>query len=82
MRWCREAQAAQAPLLFKVLMDLRGIPAHLWDIDIAQRIVKSSPLIIQAAPASISMCNMKTFTVVAWCIDPDLIAEQVVLVVS
>jgi hypothetical protein len=81
LRWHPEARAASAPLCFKVLLDLRGIPAHLWGVETARCVVRSSSLITQVAPASISRRDMRTFTVVAWCIDLDLIPDQVVLVV-
>ncbi|CAL4891874.1 unnamed protein product [Urochloa decumbens] len=81
MRWRREARAVAAPLQYKVILDMRGIPAHLWEVDIAQRIVGSSCLIIQAAPDVSSKRNMRTFTVAAWAVDPDLVPTEVVLVV-
>jgi hypothetical protein len=81
MRWWPEARASVAPMLFKVLLDLRGIPAHLWDLEIAQCVIRSSSLIIQAALVALSKRDMKTFAVVSWCIDPDPIPEQVVLVI-
>jgi hypothetical protein len=79
-RWSQLMRGC-APLRFKVLLDLRGIPAHLWGVETAQCVVRSSSLITQVAPASISRRDMRTFTVVAWCIDLDLIPDQVVLVV-
>jgi hypothetical protein len=66
MRWRPKARASVAPMLFKVLLDLRGIPAHLWDLEIAQCVIRSSSLIIQAALVALSKCDMKTFAVVAW----------------
>ncbi|CAL4898611.1 unnamed protein product [Urochloa decumbens] len=80
-RWRREARAVSTPLLFKVLLELRGVPAHLWEVDIAQRIVGASCLIIQAAPETTSRRDMQVFTVAAWAVDPDLVARNVVLVV-
>ncbi|CAO2185742.1 unnamed protein product [Urochloa humidicola] len=80
-RWRREARANASPLLFKVLLELRVVPAHLWEVDIAQRIVGSSCLIIQAAPEVTSRRNMRVFTVAAWAVDPDLVSRNVVLVV-
>jgi hypothetical protein len=69
-------------MLYKVLLDLVGIPGHLWDVDTAHKIVQSSSLVIQTTPTTLSMRDMRTSTIVAWCIDPILVPEQVVLVVS
>jgi hypothetical protein len=81
MRWRSEARASVVPMLYKVLLDPVGIPVHPWDMDTTQKIVQSSSLVIQAAPTTLSMRGMRTFTVVTWCIDPILVSEQVVLVV-
>ncbi|CAL5033832.1 unnamed protein product [Urochloa decumbens] len=80
-RWRWEARAVSEPMLFKVLLDMKGIPGHLWELDVAQRIVGSSCLIIQAAPDVESRRNMRTFTVAAWAAHPDLIPEEVVVIV-
>ncbi|CAL4948394.1 unnamed protein product [Urochloa decumbens] len=80
-RWRREAMASFEPLLFKVLLDMKGIPGHLWESEVAQRIVGSSCLIIQTVPDVASRRNMRTFTVAAWAVHPDLIPQEVVIVV-
>ncbi|CAL5044434.1 unnamed protein product [Urochloa decumbens] len=80
-RWRREACAVSEPLQFKVLLDMKGIPGHLWEVDVAQRIVGTSCSIIQAAPDVETRRNMRTFTVAAWAVHPDLIPEEVVVIV-
>ena len=74
-RWRRESTASAGPLRFKVLIGMTGIPAHLWDISAAERILGSSCAKLEAAASTVAMDDLRQFFVSAWCIHPDLVPQ-------
>jgi hypothetical protein len=51
-RWTRQAGARFDPLRFKVLLALENIPAHLWSVQMVQKIIGSTCLVFELALAS------------------------------
>lgn len=69
----RQSMAASGPLWFKVLLGLRGIPAHLCNVDTAERILGSSCANIAEAPQMTTREDLHEFFVAGWCIRPRFI---------
>ncbi|CAL4994760.1 unnamed protein product [Urochloa decumbens] len=75
-RWRRQAMASWAPLRFKVLVELKGIPAHARSIDTAQIALGSACSGLVLAPEELAGNNLRYLYVAAWCIHPDLIPQE------
>ncbi|KAJ1274165.1 hypothetical protein BS78_05G041900 [Paspalum vaginatum] len=71
--WLRLSMATPDKMRFKVLLVLRGIPAHAWSLDSAQRVLGSSCAGLEAARETIDKVDLKHFVVAAWCAHPHLI---------
>ena len=49
-RWRRQSMASAGALCYKVLIAMRGMPAHIWNTDAAKRILGSSCARLDEAP--------------------------------
>lgn len=58
--------ASAGSLKHRVLLGIKGMPAHLWGLSSAERILGSSCASIEPAPA----------TVAAWCVHPSFIPQE------
>lgn len=79
--WTRQLHATSIPMLFKVLVALENLPAHVWSLEAAQTILGSSCSMIQLALETAEKTDMSKFWVTAWCLDPDLIPKEKTVVI-
>lgn len=71
-----------ASLHFRVLIELRGIPAHAWNVNTSQIILGSACFDLVEAPTHIDRNNNSAILfVVCWCMHPDLVPmEKLILI--
>ncbi|KAJ1284146.1 hypothetical protein BS78_03G182300, partial [Paspalum vaginatum] len=72
-RWLWVFQASLEAMRFRVLLVLRGIPAHAWCLDTAQRVLASSCVGIELARDTANKSDLRRFVLAAWCLDPAFI---------
>lgn len=73
--------ATAGPFRFRVLLAMRGIPAHLWSLGAAQRILGPSCTGLELASVTANQENMEEYLVAAWCIHPDFIPAEMIVAV-
>jgi hypothetical protein len=76
-RWRRFAAADAESMRYRVLVELRGIPAHAWSVETALGDACACP---EPTSATVARENLRRFQVAVWCIDPDLIPNNVVTI--
>ncbi|CAD6246221.1 unnamed protein product [Miscanthus lutarioriparius] len=79
LRWCRwrrQSMATSGSLKYKVLIGLKGMPAHIRGIHSTQRILGTSCANLVPAPASAAGEDLREFVVAAWCVHPDFIPHE------
>ena len=79
--WLRQSMASTDAMLFRVLVDLRGIPAHAWMLSTAERILGVACNSLIPTPETVAKEDLSCYRVVAWCVDPGLIPVEVDLLV-
>lgn len=77
MRWTRFIQASVASLSLSVEVELRGIPAHAWDLTTAEVLLDELCWIDGVHPSNADHCDV--FMVKAWCSDPALFPPEMTL---
>jgi hypothetical protein len=77
MRWTRFLHATAASLLVAVEINLRGIPAHAWELATAALLLNDHCSISEIHPATLDRRDV--FTVIAWCSHPGLIPPELEL---
>ena len=68
MRWSRFLGSSASSLPSRVEVDLRGIPAHAWDLDTAAQLLDDWCLPCDVHP--MTAIQRKTFRLAAWCSNP------------
>lgn len=54
--------------------------AHLWSTEVVQRIVGSSCAELVEAPVTAAREDLRGYFVAAWCVHPDLVPEEEIIV--
>jgi hypothetical protein len=80
-RWRRQALASAENLYYRVTVAVRGLPAHTWHLSTVRQLLSPACSNLQPTPATLSKEDLRRFTVVAWCIHPDLIPREKVMYV-
>jgi len=70
MRWSRLAGASGRSLPWLVDLELRGIPAHVWETSTVEQFLSPLACIQQVHPETVSLTDLSTFRCSAWCKDP------------
>ena len=78
--WTRQSSATVGSMLFRVLLELKGILTHAWRLSTAEHILSSSCSTLVPTLATVALEDLGCFCVVAWCIHPDLIPAEVSLI--
>jgi hypothetical protein len=60
---------------------LQGIPSHLSNVEVAQRILGPACAGLEPAQATASQDNMSEYFVAAWCVHRDMIPMEVIVAV-
>ncbi|CAN6237908.1 unnamed protein product [Urochloa humidicola] len=80
-RWRRQSMGNLTSLRFKILVELRGIPAHARNVNTAQIILGSACSNLTEAPPHIAGNDRRSLFVAAWCIHPNLVpTEKMILI--
>nr|XP_034569332.1 uncharacterized protein LOC117833844 [Setaria viridis] len=68
--WKRLVRAETRTLLFRVSIELEGVPAHAWSMRTARKILSSSYWIERVEPATEERSDLTKMRVMAWTDDP------------
>lgn len=80
-RWRRQLMASTGPLEFHVLIEIRNLPAHVWNLDTVASMLSSSCTDLKPTPETLSGSDLRHFRLLAWTPDPELIPIGKILVV-
>ncbi|XP_066350825.1 uncharacterized protein [Miscanthus floridulus] len=69
-RWSRLAGASGRTLPWLVDLELRGIPAHVWETSTVEQFLNPLACIQQVHPETLGLVNLASFRCSAWCMDP------------
>jgi hypothetical protein len=73
--------ASAEALRYKVLLGLRGMSAHIWDVSYAERILGSSCAKPKEAPQTVIRDDLWEYFVVAWCVYPRFIPHEKIVTI-
>lgn len=80
-RWRRQSLASAGAMRHKVLIAMKGMPAHTWDVSTAERILCSSCARLEEAPQTVARDDLREYFVAAWCIHPRFIPQQKIIAI-
>jgi hypothetical protein len=83
-RWSRLSSANAASFTFRVLVGIKGVPAHALSTAVAQQLLGSSCAQVELASADddgVDVEDGRELFVAAWCLHPLLVPEQKLLVI-
>ncbi|RLM84911.1 hypothetical protein C2845_PM04G26310 [Panicum miliaceum] len=72
-RWQRFSSASADSMFFRVLVELRGIPAHAWSVESAWSALGAACTCPEPTPDTVARRDLRRFQAAVWCSDPDLI---------
>jgi len=78
-RWNRLATADGDSMCYRVLLEIRGFPAHAWSATTAQIILGDACAAPEPTPTTTASADFRCFQTVVWCSDPDLIPNEAVV---
>jgi len=78
-RWSRLTMAEHDHMRCRVLLEIRGIPAHAWSAATAQLILGDACSGPVPTPTTTARADSRRFQATVWCSDPDLIPNKVVI---
>ncbi|RLN18922.1 hypothetical protein C2845_PM02G17040 [Panicum miliaceum] len=78
-RWNRLSMAEGESMRYRVLVKIRGIPAHAWSTTTAQIVLADAYATPELTPTTAAWADLRRFQVVVWCSDPDLIPNEAVI---
>jgi len=83
-RWSRLSSAMAGAFTYKVLVGIKGVPAHALSEDVAAHLLGSSCTQVEIATADadgVDDDDARELFVAAWCLHPLLVPEQKLLVI-
>ncbi|CAN6343307.1 unnamed protein product [Urochloa humidicola] len=81
-QWTRLIRAALQSLRFRVSLEIEGVPAHAWGMDVAQRILGSSCWVERLEASSESRADMSTLALTAWTDRPCRIPKEATVFIA
>jgi len=78
-RWNRLSTADAEVMRYRVLLEIRGLPAHAWSTTSAQALLGDACAIPQLTPTTAARADLRRFQTAIWCTDPDLIPNAAVI---
>jgi hypothetical protein len=69
-RWSRFAHASSSTMSELVDIEVRGIPAHAWDLSTVSQLRHGSCYILELFPTTMNKTDYSSFLLRAWCFDP------------
>ena len=80
-RWSRFKNATGVTLPQLVEVEIRGVPAHVWELETAEHLLDEWCWISALHPDTIDRRDYSTFRLSAWCLQPEKIPAAMELVV-
>ena len=77
--WNRLATADSETMRYRVLLEIRGLPAHAWSAATAQIILGDACATPEPIPTTAAKADLRRFQMAVWCSNPDLITNEVVI---
>ena len=77
--WNRLSTADADVMRFRVMLEIRGFPAHAWSAATAQTILGDACAAPELTPTTAARADLRRFQTVVWCSDPDLIPNKAVI---
>ncbi|CAN6331170.1 unnamed protein product [Urochloa humidicola] len=81
-QWTRLVRASLQSLRFRVSLEIEGVPAHAWSIDIAQRILGSSCWVERLEHSSANREDMSVMSLTAWTDRPCRIPKEATVFIA
>ncbi|KAG2547535.1 hypothetical protein PVAP13_9KG094700 [Panicum virgatum] len=81
-RWNRLATADSETMRYRVLLEIRGLPAHAWSAATAQIILGDACAMPEPTPTTAAKADLRRFQTAVWCSDPNLITNEAVIRIS
>lgn len=72
-RWSRFYKATGAALPHLVDIELRGIPAHAWELETAEHLLDEWVWVRELHPDTLARRDYSVFRLSAWCVNPELL---------
>ena len=72
-RWSRRYMAISLPLQFHVLLQIRNLPIHAWNLSTVATILSSSCTELKPTPDTVARSDFRYFRLLAWTLDPNSI---------
>jgi hypothetical protein len=69
-RWSRLAGASRWVLPCLLDIELRGIPAHVWETSTVEQFLSPLACVQQVHPNTLDLVDLASFRCSAWCLDP------------
>ncbi|KAG2557094.1 hypothetical protein PVAP13_8NG182104 [Panicum virgatum] len=77
--WNRLSTADAEVMRYRVLLEIRGFPAHAWSAASAQALLGDACAVPELTPTTAARADLRRFQTVIWCSDPDLIPNAPVI---
>jgi len=78
-RWSRLSMSEGESMRFRVLLEIRGIPAHAWSASTAQVILGDACAAPELTFSTSACADSRRFQAAVWCSDPDQIPNEVII---
>ena len=77
--WNRLATADGDVMRFRVMLEIRGFPAHAWSSATAQVILGDACANPELTPTTSTRADLRRFQTAVWCSDPDRIPNEAII---
>lgn len=78
-RWNRLSTAEGESMRYRVMLEIRGLPAHAWSAAAVQVIVDGACANPEPTPNTAARADSRRFQAAVWCADPDLIPNEAII---
>jgi len=75
-RWSRLSMGEGETMKYRVLLEIRGFPAHAWSAATAQVVLGEACAAPDPTPTTVARADSRRFQTAVWCSDPDRIPNE------
>jgi len=75
-RWSRLSMGEGETMKYRVLLEIRGFPAHAWSAATAQVVLGEACAAPEPTPTMVARADTHRFQTAVWCSDPDRIPNE------
>ncbi|KAG2559162.1 hypothetical protein PVAP13_8NG313968 [Panicum virgatum] len=75
-RWSRLSMGEGETMRYRVLLEIRGFPAHAWSAATAQVVLGEACAVPEPTPSTVARADTRRFHTAVWCMDPDRIPNE------